>query len=309
MSDDSDSIYYQQYQEKVDLTPDVRLWVCFANLEKPVRGTIINIHGLFGSPLEQRQTNLIEPLTKRGFNVVSLETIPLSLTADYHTDKKTYLDIFHKSLRAGFYFISQNSRLFNVPHKFINAHSIACRALVNLMYDDNRNKFDSYKTIILNNPYFVPTNDLLESSKTNKWDRIKNIRSNFSSKIMGTEYNYKICANGLLIPPADKKLQNKTPEQLADAVIKNISNIYPKHQIVVIQGTGDDKTLKMNMKILPKKNKQIKIKTIKKADHNFSNTLQPHLKKILPLIDDIDRDSKPAIEQIIAKILYRGKNK
>jgi hypothetical protein len=251
-------------------TPLTNVYVSYA--ENPV-ANFYDFHGLWGSPIEDRILRIIQILRDNGFNVISIETIPLSLTAMHNIKQVNYLSVLRKSIRAGLRCCKKNDALGGLPN-VANPHSMACHALLDLM-TSNEDVCKYFQQIILNNAYLFPT-EKLSRAKNNKsaWNRITQIPFSEIKIIDGTEYKATSKAKHLFVQPVDKNLRNMQESDdlltLTTNVMTKISNINPGLMVDIVQGTGDEKTAR-NMSVFDiiKTNPNVVISEVPGADHEF----------------------------------------
>jgi hypothetical protein len=286
MAQNNKNLYQQYFQEYIPVTNSTNLCISYA--ENPV-ATIYNFHGLWGSPIEDWMRNTFQTLLDNNINIVSVETVPLSLTAG-KMQQTNYLETLRTSIENGLNACKKIERLEDTKYNIANPHSMACRALLDLMFEKPE-ICEKFNTTIFNNAYLIPSEKFYLISNTPLWDRLQNRHHPSANTINNIDYRTTSIAKYLFIKPINKKMQKAQDENNLNLLVKlmvgNIFKLYPDLQINFIQGTGDSSTIYRNEQLFEHlyKYEKINIGLIPKADHTFSNALEEYVEFFKKTID------------------------
>lgn len=290
MAQKTENPYYPHFQEYITVNNTTNLCISYA--KNPI-ATVYNFHGLWGSPIEDWMRNTFQTLLDNNFNIVSIETTPLSVTAKQKIEPNGYLETLRKSIEDGLIACKEIDKLNNVQYNIANPHSMACRALIDLMFEKPKicRKFN---TTIFNNPYFMPPERLCLMSKSKVWEKLKDRSHTDKNTIDNVDYKTVSVAKHLLIKPIDAKIQKVQDANDLRLLIKMITarifKLNPSLQIKFIQGAGDDSTINRNEKIFENLNKykKVKVERIPDANHTFSNTLEEYTEFFIKIISSLN---------------------
>lgn len=279
--------YFQEYIKLNEITN-----LCISYADNPI-ATVYDLHGLWGSPIEDWRRETFQTLLDNNINIVSIETIPLSVTAIENIQQINYLETLHTSIEAGLNACRKIDKLKDIPYNIANPHSMASRALVDLMFEKPK-ICKQFNSVIFNNPYFVPPEKLYSVRNSRLWDRLKNIPHTDTNIINKINYKTKTIAEHLFIEPIDERIRKAQEDNdlglLIKMIVNRISKLNPDLQVRFIQGTGDNTTIERNGKIIEHlgKYKKIKAQTIPDANHNFSNALYEYGQTFAKIINSLN---------------------
>lgn len=246
--------------------------------EKQSFGCVYLIHGYGGSPIEPCMKVPMLAALARGFDVVAIEGVDLSATAEKDKNLNSMtLERQKLALQSGLNF---SSTIPNISHDYNIgwAHSISCRALSDLMVDSAfiRNYFAE---IILNNPYMLPPPKvqtlrdkfMKRDPSGAMWDTLAHKVSNQMREIEHHQFKIPTCLYNLCVPLPPQWAKRTKFEDLA-----NIMSMFVKQmRLCFVLGTADDMAdYNQNIKFfngLRIPNKQLV--SVQGGNHAFENAL------------------------------------
>jgi len=278
------SIFFEEYIPVNNITN-----LCISYAENPV-ATLYHFHGLWGSPIEDWIRNTFQILLDNKINIVSIETVPLSLTTKQNVKSENYLETLRTSIESSLSACKEIEKLNNVQYNIANPHSMACRALLDLMFE-KPNICQKFNKTIFNNAYFIPPEMLYSLSNSKLWDRLKSIPGKKRNIINNIEYDTTTIPEHLFITPKDKRMQRAQDADdlklLIKMIMARIFKLNPNLQVNFIQGTGDKATIYRNQKIFEhlENYKNTQIEFIPDANHTFNNALKEYVLGFKKIID------------------------
>jgi len=258
--------------------PLTNIYWSFGPRPGPVYGTVYLIHGYGGSPVEPVMKLPMQAALKHGFDVVAIEGVSLSATAE--TDKQINdmtLERQKKALGVGLDFCRSLPDI-NRSYKIGWVHSISCRALSDLVIDSPAIR-RYFNELVLNNPYFLPPpkvqalrEKLMRRDPSGEtWDILTHKVTTQLREIERHTFKIPTCLYNLCIPLPSMWSKKVKFEDLAMCM----SFFIKKLRVHFILGTADNMAdYKQNMQfynglLIP--NKQLV--SIPGATHAFENAL------------------------------------
>lgn len=241
-------------------------------------GCVYLIHGYGGSPIEPCMKVPMTAALARGFDVVAIEGVGLSATAE--KDKAVESMTLERQKQALHSGLEYCGTIRNISHDYNIGwvHSISCRALSDLMVDSMfvRHYFNE---LILNNPYLLPppkvqtlrAKFMQRDPSGESWKMLMHKVSTQLREIEQRQFKIPTCLYNLCIPLPPQWAKRKAFEDLA----LRASYFVKQLRLHFILGTADNMAdYNQNLQIfngLCIPNKQLV--SIQGANHAFENAL------------------------------------
>lgn len=293
--------------------PLVNVYMSYANHNHSVCGTVYLMPGYGGSPVEPCMKLAMENALKQDFDVVVIEGVAISATSG---GKKNLTEMNlarqKKALVEGLKFCEANERLYH-NYKIAWAHSMSCRALVDLIFysEEMRSYFDE---CVLNNPYFVPPSKVQKSKEKSlekdpsgkSWRDITYRLSQPVRFIEKGAFTVPTCLHNLEVPIPEKWRAIVTSDTLEIAwdilgnalkFAEKVSPFINKTPVKFVLGTGDNMAeYSQNYRLFEALNvNDKKLFSIDGANHSFENMPELYDKLVGDIFNQIKEQRQQGI--------------